>query len=125
MADEQGFVVNDPEHLDAQRPGYGMYDTQDNCWLGDETGPKVFTVEDSARANGLPHRLMAQIAAQMVEVQLGYTPGRVQVREFNAPNLRLRDQVETQMTPLEALIKLESGGGSEKEREITIDPNDL
>ena len=105
----EGFVVNDPEHLDAQRPGYGMYDTQDNCWLGDDTGPKVFTIEDSAKANGLPHRLLAQIAAQMVEVQLGYTPGRVEVREFNTPNLRLRDQVQTRMTPLEALIKLENG----------------
>lgn len=109
MADETGFVVNDPEHLDAQRPSYGMYDTQDDCWLGDDAGPKVFTIEDSARANGLPHRVMAQIAAQMVEVQLGYTPGRVQVREFDVENLRLKDQVQTNMTPLEALIKLESG----------------
>jgi hypothetical protein len=107
---DEGFVVNNPEHLDAQRPGYGMYDTQDNCWLGDETGPRVFTIEDSAKANGMPHRLMAQIAAQMVEVQLGYTPGRVQVREYDVKNLRLRDQVETQCTPLEALIKLESAG---------------
>jgi hypothetical protein len=105
----EGFEVNNFEHLDSQRPSYGMYDTQDDCWIGDETGPRVFTIEDSAKCNGLPHRVMAQIAAQMAEVQLGYTPGRIQAREFNAENLRLRDSVDTKMTPLEALIKLESG----------------
>jgi hypothetical protein len=121
---EQGFVVNDSEHLDAQRPGYGLYDTQDGCWLGDSTGPRVFTIQDSAEANGLPHRLLAQIAAQMVEVQLGYTPGRVRVREFTDENLQLRDEVQITMTSLEALIKLESGE-SDTERRIEIESGDL
>jgi hypothetical protein len=108
---EDGFTVNNFDHLEEAQNSvsYGIYDTQDNCWIGDETGPRVFTREDSAKAKGMPHQVLAKIAAMMAEMQLGYKPGRFVAAEFNAENLRLRDSVETKMTPLEALIKLENG----------------
>jgi len=43
------------------------------------------------------------------------------VREFNAENLRLRDQVQPNMTPLEALIKLESGETKSEIRQIELE----
>ena|ERR1700675_2775829 len=107
---EDGFTVNNFEHLEAQSDvSYGIYDTQDNCWIGDDKGPKLFTREDSAKAKGMPQQVMARIAAMMAEMQLGYAPGRFQAAEFHAQDLRLKDSVDTKMTPLEALIKLENG----------------
>lgn len=110
MADEQGFRVNDFEHLaEASDVAYGIYDTVDNCWLGDENGPRLYTREDSAKLQGMPQELVARIAAQVVEVQLGYEPGRLRAVEFREQELVHKDSVDTKMTPLEALIKLENG----------------
>jgi len=103
-----GFTVNNFEHLADQGVAvYGLYDTVDNCWLGTEMQPKLFTREDSIALNGLPLPTLAQIAAQMAGVQLGYHPGRIQAREFHAGELTLKDEVPTKMTALEALKKLE------------------
>jgi hypothetical protein len=109
---EQGFTVNDFQHLgEAQGDAcYGIYDTRDNCWLGDETGPRVFTREDSDKAKGMPQRIMAQIAAQMAEKQLGYGMGRLRAQEFRDGDFTLKDEVPTKMNALEALIRVENGG---------------
>ena len=77
--------------------------------MGDLDGPRVLTRQDSANANGIPQETMAKLAAQIMAVQLGYVPGRLQVREFNETELRLRDELLTKMTAVEALTKLESG----------------
>jgi hypothetical protein len=119
----EGFVVNDIEHLESQCPAYGLYDTQDNCWLGDETGPKLYTRELVEKLNGLPLHTAARIAAQMIEVQLGYAPGRLQPREFNGENLVLKDEVPTLMTAEEALTRLE--GGTTNGEEIIISGDDI
>lgn len=111
MRNEQGFTVNDFQHLGEARDAarYGIYDTRDNCWIGDETGPRVFTSEDSDKANGLPQRVLAQIAAQMAEKQLGYGMGRLRAQEFRDGGFTLKDEVQTKMTALEALIRVENG----------------
>jgi len=111
MADE-GFVVNDLEHMSTFARGaesYGIYDTQDDVWLGDKNGPQVYTRADSEKAKGLPHETLAKIAAQITGVQLGYAIGRLQAREYNAGDLRLRDEVPTKMSAVNALIRLENG----------------
>lgn len=105
-----GFTVNNFDHLAAASDvPYGLYDTVGNCWIGDISGPKVFTREDSLKANGMPTALLAQITAQVTEIQLGYAPGRVKAQEFNEQDLRLKDEVPIKMTSLEALRTLESG----------------
>lgn len=107
---EKGFTVNDLAHLEeAQDVTYGIYDTQDNCWLGDESGPRLFTRASTEWAKGMPVNLIAKISAQVTGVQMGYAPGRLQAREFNDQNLVLRDKVDTKMTALEALKKIENG----------------
>ena len=110
MAEPQGFSVNDFGHLEeAQDVKYGIYDTQDNCWLGDENGPRLYTLEDSKKLKGMPQQLAARIAAQMTAVQLGYPQTRLVAREFKQEELVLRDSVDTKMTAVEALRKLENG----------------
>lgn len=127
-----GFVVNDSEHFEnAQREStveYGIYDTREDCWLGDENGPRLFTFEDSKKANGMDTWTMAQIAAQMTEVQLGYSKdgmsGRLKAKEFNLKEVRLKDEMPTKMTALEALVIVE-GGKTDGDGEIEIRPEDL
>ena len=109
---EQGFTVNDFDHLaEASDVAYGIYDTKENCWVGDESGPRLFTRADSVKCNGMPQRIIAQIAAQMAEIQVGYSKdgmaGRLRAQEFHGQDLVHKDSVDTLMTPLEALTKLE------------------
>jgi hypothetical protein len=103
-----GFTVNDFEHLGAASDvAYGVYDTVDNCWLGDETGPKLFARKDAK--NGVTQEILARISAQMTGVQMGYPVGRLRAQVFNEQELRLRDSVPTKMSAVEALTKLENG----------------
>jgi hypothetical protein len=116
MSDENGFSVNDfDQFYEACDVVYAIYDTQDNCWLGDETGPKLYDKALSEKLNGMPQFLAARIAAQMTEVQVGYAPGRLQAREFHGDDLHLKDSVDTKMTAVQALRKLEgcNDGSSE------------
>lgn len=77
---------------------YGIYDTQDSCWLGDEHGPKLF--EDF---------LVARVAAQVLDERLGNRPGRSKAREYGGGANRLRDEVQTKMSTLDALQRIEGG----------------
>lgn len=110
MADQEGFSVNDFSHLEqSQDVAYGLYDTWHNCWLGDEFGPKLFTRADSEKCKGMPQETLARISAQMTAVQLGWTPGRLQSREYHGDAVVLKDTVDTKMSAVEALRKIENG----------------
>lgn len=78
---------------------WGLLDTQDNTWIGNDAGPVLHEEE-----------WMAKVAAQVADIQLGQEPGRTRAREFPAQrNLRLKETVDTKMGPLEALEGLEEG----------------
>jgi hypothetical protein len=110
---EQGFSVNDFGHLDEAQDVkygiYGIYDTQDDCWLGDDNGPRLYDRVISEKLNGMPQQLAARIAAQMTAVQLGYPQTRLIARVYDGSGTKLRDSVDTKMTAVEALRKLENG----------------
>lgn len=93
---------------------YGIYDTKDNCWLGDENGPKLFdddALDERVAGTGVGAYGLARIAAQLAETQVfGTDMGcRYQAREFNEKNLRKKDTIETKMGPDKALARLEGG----------------
>ena len=77
---------------------YGLLDTVDNVWMGDSSGPAKFG-----------DFMLARIAAQMLDVQLGQAPGRTRAVEYIEGPKRLRDTVETKLSPLAALQEIESG----------------
>lgn len=109
---EEGFVVNDLDHMSTFARGvesYGIYDTKDDVWLGDKNSTRVYTRADSEKAKGIPVEVLAKIAAQITGVQLGYAMGRLQARVYNTGDLRLRDEVPTKMSAVAALIRLENG----------------
>lgn len=86
----EGFEVNNFDHLEEAQSSaaYGIYDTQDNCWIGDDVGPRVFTRVDSEKMKGMPQELIARISAQVTGVQLGFAPGRLRAVEFNGEDLQ-------------------------------------
>lgn len=85
---------------------YGIYDTQDHCWVGDSNGPKLFDTEQYKDAYTL-----ARISAQMVETQVFGTDmaARYRARAFHESNLRLKDKKPVKMSAEKALRKLEAG----------------
>jgi hypothetical protein len=78
---------------------WGVLDGEDNCWLGDDSGPRLF-----------PDATMARISAQVLGVQLGFHPLRLKAKEFTAPSVRLRDELPTRMGTVDALRRIEKGG---------------
>ena len=82
----------------SERVEFGLYDTVDGLWMGDDSGPKTF-----------PDLLTARIAAQVTDVQLGQEPGRTRAKEYEPGPKRKRDEVETRMGTLAALKGIESG----------------
>lgn len=78
---------------------WGLLDTKDNTWLGDDEGPVLHTEE-----------WVMKVAAQVADVRLGQEPGRTRATIFpEAQNLRLKETVETRMDNLEALTGIEEG----------------
>lgn len=78
---------------------YGLYDTQDDCWLGDDQGPLLYEEED-----------VAKVSAQVLDVRLKQAPGRTRAKPFAAEeSLVKKDEKETFMEAEEAIARLEKG----------------
>ena len=80
---------------------WGVWDTQDQCWLGTNaagTGPKVFDYLDVAR-----------VAAQLVGVQMGWPPKRTEARRYDGSGTKLKDELAMKMGTREALKKVQDG----------------
>lgn len=77
---------------------WGLFDTKDGLWLGNDSGPKTFD-----------DHLLARCAAQIVETQmLGTDLGcRIQAREIQIVNPRIVDKVCLKMSGLKALQRIE------------------
>ena len=83
---------------------WGILDTADNSWIGNDSGPLVFA--DFA---------IARVAAQVLETQAFGTDlgARYKAREFVSSGLRLKDHIEVRMDSLTALQRIE-GAAAEK-----------
>ena len=93
------MVAHEPPGLrDEVTKMWGIYDTQDSMWIGDEAGPRAF--EDHT---------LAQCAAQITEEALLGTDlaCRFQAREIPESAWRLRDELALKHSPLEAIRRIE------------------
>lgn len=86
-------------------PVWGIFDTKDGLWLGNDAGPKLF----SESLNGVDARTLAQVSCQMTEVQIGFETGRLRPRLFVDGPLQEVDEVHAKMTPARALRLVERG----------------
>lgn len=76
---------------------WGLLDTKDKVWIGDNKGPITYNDKDVAR-----------IAARIIDVQLKQPAGRTRAVIFYKATRKL-DEKKVYMTPLQALEHLESG----------------
>jgi len=77
---------------------YGLYDTTDNCWMGNSEGPLLYEDE-----------MLAKVAARTLDVQLKQAAGRTRAIPYTEESVVLKDEKETFMSPEEALRRLEEG----------------
>jgi hypothetical protein len=87
-----------PEVLSDNGLRYGILDTQDNVWIGDSHGPKLFT-----------ECWVARVAAQVFETQAFGTDlaARYKATPFPAQPVRHKDDVPVKMDTLSALKRCE------------------
>lgn len=75
---------------------FGVYDTADECWLGDDHGPKLFADE-----------MLARVSAQLTCAQMGWTPTRCVARPYQGGlGWTLKDELPTLLAPAEAMAAL-------------------
>lgn len=84
---------------------YGLYDTEDNVWLGDEKGPMLF----DTNTDPLPGEPGCKVRAMMCDAQLKWKFGRTEAREWHPAEVRHRDSVDIKRDALTALTMLEEG----------------
>lgn len=73
---------------------FGLYDCKDRCWLGNSIGPALFDDCDHARA-------VATVAKEQLDRD-------IRARLYDGSGLKLKDEVPTLMSPLEALKRIEA-----------------
>lgn len=92
---------------------WGIYDTKDNCWLGDDddNGPKLFRSTDvvNGKVLGDDAETLARVAGQINDVRQGWGPGRSRARVFTEAKLHLKDELPHRMSAKEALKRIERG----------------
>jgi hypothetical protein len=78
---------------------FGVFDTVDELWIGDENGPKLFEFED-----------LAKLAAMIVDKRLKQPLGRSRALPFDEKqSVHYKDTVNTVMDSKQAIEELEEG----------------
>jgi hypothetical protein len=100
MLPEEGSRQEFKAATHAQLAKYGIWDTQDKCWMGNDEGPLVYTEEWMARA-----------ALTILSEQFRTT--RFRKKMFWEDYVVLKDEVKPLMSAVEAIRQIEgSNDGS-------------
>lgn len=81
-----------------KRVKWGLYDTRDKIFWGTDDGPIGYT-----------SYMIARVASQTVDVQLGNKPGRTRVVVLPPGPYNYKGDAETLLSPEKALRLLEEG----------------
>lgn len=90
--------AEDLEPLPPNTAGWGMFDTKEENWIGNDAGPLVYKTE-----------YVAEYVARIAEAAMGLPAGRVRERRFEPDNMVKKCDVKLKMSAEEALDKLEKG----------------
>jgi hypothetical protein len=82
----------------AERTIWGVFDSTNNTWVGDSSGPKLFDNWE-----------LAQCSAQIIDNQLGRRGEPLRAKEFNLKTVRKVGEEKTIRSALDALDKIEKG----------------
>ena len=87
---------------------WGIWDTKDNLWLGDDDGPNLYQNE-TIKGLSITGEKLAIIAAQIASEMLSDDPLRVQPKIYNEEAVRKEDEIIARMNGAEAIKRLEEG----------------
>lgn len=79
---------------------WGVFDTQDNLWIGDDHGPKLFPPDQED---------IAKVACQVIAMQAGWPLHRLRARQYDAGSIRIVDEQPLHCSGLAALRRVEKG----------------
>lgn len=89
---------------------WGLYDTVDLCWLGDEHGPKLFDEGDPLyKGERDSCHLVARLAAEMADIQMGHRPHHTIARPYDGTGTKFKDEIPLKRTMEEAMRGKMSG----------------
>lgn len=77
---------------------WGILDTKDNTWMGNENGPLLYDEE-----------ILAKLAARVLETRLRWFAGRIRAKVYPGGPKQLKDKLTPKIDAVTALKRLESG----------------
>jgi hypothetical protein len=95
-------------------PRFGVFDTKDNLWLGDDHGPKTFGIGD-ALPNGRKVATddeaftLARCSAELADIQMGWGNRTKAMAVPEGDDWHIRDEVKPKVSALRALRMKERG----------------
>lgn len=88
MADQQ------PPMATAENAPWGLYDTQDHCWIGDDVGPAIYTGDPVTFE-------IARISEAMINERFGHA-ARIRLCVYDGSGTNKKDDVTPRRTLREA-----------------------
>ncbi len=91
---------------------YGIWDTEDNCWMGNKQGPLLFDDNGDCpggKAEPDNAELIATVAARLIDVQAHQPAGRSRQRLFEEKSVVYKDDIPLYCSAEKALEDLEQG----------------
>lgn len=85
---------------------WGIYDTTDKCWMGNEKGPLAFT-DTVVNGKAITGELLARMAMTIINEQFK-TSIRFRKRELPDGINKVKDSLKAPMTAVQALKRIEA-----------------
>lgn len=87
---------------------YGVFDSQDKCWMGDKSGPLLY---EDQQLNGkpCPGETLARYAATIMAHQFKSPLGRFKATPYDGTGNEHKDEVETKRSLSLAMSRAERG----------------
>jgi hypothetical protein len=95
--------ANPEETLANFRFAWGVYDTKDDCWIGNDRGPLLYTGTEEPPVSG---QLMAMAAATIANDRMMFSC-RFRARLFTGGPMRQRDEIEFRRSAEESVRRIE------------------
>lgn len=89
----------------AQIGAWGLYDTLDKVWLGNETGPVTYLPHETKGGEKISGRNIARMAATIMNARFGYQY-RLQAKLYEEKSVEHYDNVTPKFSLEEAAKKL-------------------
>lgn len=90
-------------------PKLGLFDTQDNCWIGNNDGPLTYDDMPTPSGQVMPAQTVAQLAAQLLCMRMKWSPTRIRPKPLDCPNPVKKDDIKPERSADEAMQRLLDG----------------